>query len=287
MRPPRRARSHAPANALAARFACLALACASILATACERDGARPESADPQASRSSDAAHRGTADAPASGADPAGATPAGAASTDAPPSATSASPSGSPGSTPTPDAAARDFGDLYAVFEGMSGRIRIRLHVREAPRTCANFVNLVRRGYFIGRAWDDFSPVVRQLGPAASPNQLPYVLPREPSPKLLFDVGGRLAAANASKEPGSRVHPVRIFLTTKPQERWNLEYVVFGTVVEGLDVVQKLVLTEPVAKLTIEGDPSALLEAYATQVAEWNRLLDERPIPEPPPASRR
>jgi len=170
---------------------------------------------------------------------------------------------------------------LFVVFESMSGRIRLELHPKEAPRTCANFINLVQRGYYVGRPWEDFSPVVRQVGPAASIVRLPYTLPREPSPKLLFDVGGRLAAANATTEPGSRVHPVRVFLTTKPQERWNLEYVVFGTVVEGLDVVQRLVVTEPVSKVSIEGDPSALLATYATQLAEWNRLLDEKPIDTP------
>lgn len=171
--------------------------------------------------------------------------------------------------------------ELFAVFESMSGRIRVRLHAEQAPRTCANFINLVQRGYYVGRPWEDFSPVVRQVGPAASIVRLPYTLPREPSSKLLFDVGGRLAAANATTEPGSRVHPVRVFLTTKPQERWNLEYVVFGTVVDGLDVVQRLVVTEPVARVSIEGDPSALLATYATQLAEWNRLLDEKPIDTP------
>ena len=184
-----------------------------------------------------------------------------------------------PADAPAPAPAAS--AELFAVFESMSGRIRVRLHAEQAPRTCANFINLVRRGYYVGRPWEDFSPVVRQVGPAASIVRLPYTLPREPSPKLLFDVGGRLAAANATTEPGARVHPVRVFLTTKPQERWNLEYVVFGTVVEGLDVVQRLVVTEPVAKVSIEGDPSALLATYATQIAEWNRLLDEKPIEMP------
>ena len=75
--------------------------------------------------------------------------------------------------------------------------------------------------------------------------------------------------------------PAAIWLMASGDVGKGVILVVFGTVVEGLDVVQRLVVTEPIAKVSIEGDPSALLATYATQLAEWNRLLDERPIETP------
>ena len=88
---------------------------------------------------------------------------------------------------------------IFVVFESMSGKIRIQLHTKEAPRICANFLNLIQRGYYTRKQWDDFSPVVRQLGERVDINAIPYSLPREFAPKLLFDIGGRLCLANTTE----------------------------------------------------------------------------------------
>ena len=165
---------------------------------------------------------------------------------------------------------------IFVVFESMSGKIRIQLHTKEAPRICANFLNLIQRGYYTRKQWDDFSPVVRQLGERVDINAIPYSLPREYAPKLLFDIGGRLCLANTTENDDARGHPYRIFLTVKPQERWNLEYVVFGTIVDGLDVAARMNTGEPVTSIVIEGDPQPLLTAQAKNIAQWNAALDAR-----------
>ncbi len=165
---------------------------------------------------------------------------------------------------------------IFVVFESMSGKIRIQLHTKEAPRICANFLNLIQRGYYTRKQWDDFSPVVRQLGEPLDLNAIPYSLPREFAPKLLFDIGGRLCLANTTEDDDARGHPYRIFLTVKPQERWNLEYVVFGTIVDGLDVAARMNTGEPVTSIVIEGDPQPLLTAQAKNIALWNAALDAR-----------
>ena len=165
---------------------------------------------------------------------------------------------------------------IFVVFESMSGKIRIQLHTKEAPRICANFLNLIQRGYYTRKQWDDFSPVVRQLGERVDINAIPYSLPREFAPKLLFDIGGRLCLANTTENDDARGHPYRIFLTVKPQERWNLEYVVFGTIVDGLDVAMRMNTGEPVTSIVIEGDPQPLLTAQAKNIAQWNAALDAR-----------
>lgn len=196
--------------------------------------------------------------------------------TNTPPNATPAAPLVTPPTVPMVPTAPAVQQPLFVEFESMSGKIRIELHTKEAPRICANFINLIQRGYYTGKQWDDFSPVVRQLGEPLGVQAIPYSLPREFAPKLLFDVGGRLCLANTTEEDNAKGHPFRIFLTVKEQERWNLEYVVFGTVSEGLEVAARMNTGEPVTSIKILGDPAPLLNAQAKNIAQWNALLDAR-----------
>jgi peptidyl-prolyl cis-trans isomerase B (cyclophilin B) len=159
---------------------------------------------------------------------------------------------------------------LFAVFTQRSGVIRVRLAATEAPRLCMGFILLAERGYFANRPWHDFSPVVRQLG--ESPPV--FSVPREFSPKLLFDKGGLLCASNTSDDAKARAKPNRIFLTVKEQDRWNLQYVVFGTIESGLDVAQALGDGETVEKVVIEGDASVLRARCAKDIPEWSKAID-------------
>jgi peptidyl-prolyl cis-trans isomerase B (cyclophilin B) len=163
---------------------------------------------------------------------------------------------------------------LLAVFECESGTIRAELATKEAPRLCANFINLVNRGYYDGQAWVDFSRVVRQTGlnPSGEPA---YSLPREFGTNLFFDKPGRLCFSNNSDDVSTaRSKPTRIFITVRPQDRWNLQYAVFGTIVEGLDVAMNLKEGEKIIRVKIEGDTTAHQARYAKQIAEWNAALD-------------
>jgi peptidyl-prolyl cis-trans isomerase B (cyclophilin B) len=168
---------------------------------------------------------------------------------------------------------------LHARFVCESGSFRVLLATKEAPTLCANFINLVGRGYYEGQAWGDFSRVVRQTG--RNPGKDPvYTMPREFSRKLFFDAPGRLCASNDTDNPSSaRAMATRIFVTVRPQERWNLQYSVFGTIVEGLDVATALQEGERIVRVEIEGDASAHLAAHATRIAEWNAALDAAGIP--------
>lgn len=183
--------------------------------------------------------------------------------------------SGATGAEAAPDERPATQEPLFAIFTSATGSFRVRLEHESAPRLCANFVNLVGRGFYTRQQWIDFSPVVRQTG-ACKPGREPaYSLPREFSPKLLFDEGGRLCASNTTDDDATaRAKPTRIFVTIKPQDRWNLKYAVFGTIVEGLEVARTLTEGELIAGVEIEGDPAPLLARYSKQVAEWNAALD-------------
>lgn len=174
--------------------------------------------------------------------------------------------------TPKPETPAAA---LFAVFECESGTIRAELATKEAPRLCANFINLANRGYFDGQAWTDFSRVVRQTGinPAGDPA---YSIAREFGTNLFFDKPGRLCFSNNSDDVSTaRAKPTRIFITVRPQDRWNLQYAVFGTIVEGLDVAMNLKDGEKIIRVKIEGDYAAHQARFAKQIAEWNAALDQ------------
>ena len=179
-----------------------------------------------------------------------------------------------PASTPSPNPPPRD-AEIHAVFTQRSGTIRVRLAIREAPRTCLSFINLVERDYFDGRPWDEFSPVVRQCGETYSM----YTLPHEFTPRLLFNRPGLLCVSNTTNDATARAKPTRIFFTVKEQDRWNLVYAPFGEITDGLVVAKSLVEGETIEDIVIEADPEALRvlrSRFAGDLAEWNRLIDAR-----------
>ena len=193
-----------------------------------------------------------------------------AAAPTAPAEKPSERPSEKPGAAPTPAPA-----PIFARFECESGSFRVELAIKQTPRLCANFINLVNRGYFDGQAWSEFSRVVRQTGvnPAGDPA---YTLPRELSKDLFFDKPGRICFSNNSEDVSTaRAKPTRIFITVRPQDRWNLQYAAFGTIVEGLDVAFNLKEGEKIIRVRIEGDFAAHQARFAKQVAEWNAALDK------------
>jgi len=175
-----------------------------------------------------------------------------------------------PSETKSADLAPAASDEIYAVFKQVSGVIRVKLETKAAPRICLSFITLVEHGYFKGREWTDFSPVVRQLGES----RVIFTTPREFSPKLFFNVGGRLCASNTTDDNTARAKPTRIFFTVKEQDRWNLVYSVFATVTEGLDVSLRLQEGEKLDSIEIIGDTTALRTKYATELAAWNAELD-------------
>ena len=165
---------------------------------------------------------------------------------------------------------------IYALFECESGSFRVELATKQAPRLCANFINLANRGYFDGKPWTDFSRVVRQTGINPAGADPDYTLPRELSKDLLFDLPGRLCCSNNSDDVATaRAKPTRIFITVRPQERWNLQYAVFGIIVDGLDVAASLKDGEKIIRVRIDGDYKSHQERYAKQIVQWNAALDK------------
>ena len=124
-----------------------------------------------------------------------------------------------------------------AYIDTAKGTIQFELAILDAPRTVANFMSLVRRNYFRGvqlhRVVPDF--VVQDGDPRGDGEGGPgYTIRDEINqrPYLRGTVGMALDWADTG---GSQ-----FFITHSPQPHLDGRYTVFGQVVSGMDVVDRL-----------------------------------------------
>ena len=144
---------------------------------------------------------------------------------------------------------------LYATFQTSEGNFTARLYDKETPGTVQNFVGLAQGTI----AWRDpesrkmvkrplyrnitFHRVVpRDVIQAGDPTGLGthncgFRIRDEFLPGLRFDRSGRLAMAN-SGDPDSG--GCQFFITANVAPQWNGKYTIFGQVIEGMDVVEKI-----------------------------------------------
>lgn len=117
------------------------------------------------------------------------------------------------------------------------GEIRIELAVLDAPRTVANFVALVRRGFFDGGRWHrvvaDF--VVQDGDPRGDGEGGPgYTIRDELNDRPYLR--GTVGMALDWKDTGGS----QFFITHSPQPHLDARYTAFGRVLEGMEVVDRL-----------------------------------------------
>jgi len=128
------------------------------------------------------------------------------------------------------------------VFETNQGTVRFELFPEIAPKTCENFMTHAKNGYYDGlifhRVIKEFmiqggDPTGTGMGGESIWGK-PFE--DECSPDLKFTEPGLLAMANAG--PGT--NGSQFFITTVPCPWLNGNHTIFGKVVEGYDVIQKI-----------------------------------------------
>ncbi|MCM3880177.1 MAG: HEAT repeat domain-containing protein, partial [Vicinamibacterales bacterium] len=122
-------------------------------------------------------------------------------------------------------------------IETEKGTIEIELDVLNAPLTCESFVALARKGYFNGltlhRVVPDF--VVQGGDPHGDGSGGPgYTIRDELNQKTY--ARGTVGMALAWEDTGGS----QFFITHSPQPHLDAKYTVFGRVVSGMEVVDKL-----------------------------------------------
>jgi peptidylprolyl isomerase len=128
------------------------------------------------------------------------------------------------------------------ILETNAGKIEIKLFPDAAPKACENFTKLVEKGYYNGiifhRVIKDF--MVQGGDPTGTGRGGESVWGKpfedEFKPDITFDRPGILAMANA----GPKTNGSQFFITTVPTPWLNGRHTIFGEVVSGYDVVQKI-----------------------------------------------
>ncbi|MEW6427674.1 MAG: peptidylprolyl isomerase [Thermodesulfobacteriota bacterium] len=166
---------------------------------------------------------------------------------------------------------------LTAVLETSKGTIRLNLFADKAPKTVANFVNLIGRGFYDGlrfhRVIHDF--MIQGGCPQGSGTGGPgYRFEDECTPDLRHSKPGVLSMANA----GPNTNGSQFFITHVPTPWLNGKHTVFGAVVDDSDmaVVNAIRQGDTIVRATVEGDAAELLAAMTDKLTLWNAVLDSR-----------
>lgn len=154
-----------------------------------------------------------------------------------------------------------------AHFETTMGNFNVELYNDLAPKTCRNFMDLAGREFYNGvifhRVIDGF--MIQGGDPTGTGTGGPgYTIPDEFGEGLKHDAPGILSMANAGPNTGGS----QFFITLAATPWLNGKHAIFGKVIEGMDIVEKIGKTKtgpgdrPVAevvinKLYITRDPEA------------------------------
>lgn len=143
---------------------------------------------------------------------------------------------------------------LYAVFATSAGTFTAKLYEKDTPISVENFVALAQgtkawkapNGAMVKRPLYDnllFYRVVYgemiQSGSATgtTAHDCGITIRDEFLPGLKFDRSGRLAVANSG---GADSGGCQFFITVGPMPQWSNKYAIFGDVIRGMDVVEKI-----------------------------------------------
>jgi len=141
--------------------------------------------------------------------------------------------------------------EYLATMETDKGDIHIKLYPQHAPRTVNNFVFLAGEGYYDGvtfhRVIDNF--MIQGGDPTGTGRGGPgYTFADEVEDNPLQHEKGVISMANA----GPDTNGSQFFITHSPQPHLNGKHTVFGEVVQGQDVVDRIQQGDSIQKVKVK-----------------------------------
>jgi cyclophilin family peptidyl-prolyl cis-trans isomerase len=135
-----------------------------------------------------------------------------------------------------------------AVLHTKKGDIRIELLASEAPMTVDNFIQLAKRDFFNGLAWVRVVPnfVIQGGDPRGDQNGSPDYQIRDEINIRPYQTGAVGMALSGKDTGGSQ-----FFITHSPQPHLDGGYTVFGQVVAGMDVVNRMARGDRIERVDI------------------------------------
>lgn len=134
--------------------------------------------------------------------------------------------------------------EYTATLKTGKGDIVLRLFAKQAPVTVNSFIFLARSGWFDGVIFHRVLPgFVAQSGDPSGTGYFGpgYAFSLEVTPELRYDKAGVLGMANAGPESNGS----QFFITYAPIPTLDGKYTVFGQVLKGMDVLEKLTPRDP------------------------------------------
>ena len=141
--------------------------------------------------------------------------------------------------------------EYIATIETEKGNIVLELFAGDVPITVNNFVFLAREGFYDGTTFHRVILGFMAQGgdPTGTGRGNPgYTFADEFTEHT--HVAGALSMANS----GSNTNGCQFFITYAPQHYLDNKHAVFGQVIEGMDVLQKLTSRDPSQNPDFEGD---------------------------------
>ncbi|NIA03226.1 MAG: peptidylprolyl isomerase [Nitrospirae bacterium] len=135
-----------------------------------------------------------------------------------------------------------------AIIETDKGNMVVELFEKDAPNTVANFVKLINEGFYNGLTFHRVIPnfVIQGGCPKGNGTGGPgYTIKCEINPRK--HLTGTLSMAHAGKDTGGS----QFFITHSPQPHLDGIHTVFGQVIEGLDVVNKIKANDVMNKVSV------------------------------------
>jgi cyclophilin family peptidyl-prolyl cis-trans isomerase len=161
------------------------------------------------------------------------------------------------------------------------GDVVVELFENEAPNTVANFISLVEKGFYDGTPFHRvIAGFMAQGGdPTGTGTGGPgYTIACEvDAPDARQHFRGTLSMAHAGRDTGGS----QFFLTFRPTDHLDGKHTVFGRVIEGFDVLPKLMRTTD-----DQGRPVAGVQPDTIVKAEVLRKRNHPYVPETKPDTR-
>ena len=162
--------------------------------------------------------------------------------------------------------------DIRIVIHTNKGDIEGTLFASKTPMTCANYLNLAKKGFYDGltfhRVIKDF--MIQGGDPNGTGTGGPgYKFADEIDPSLKHSKPGIFSMANAG--PGT--NGSQFFITHVPTPHLDGKHTVFGEVTKGQDVVNAIAAGDKITSLAVLDPTDDLFKAQAANIEKWNASL--------------
>jgi peptidyl-prolyl cis-trans isomerase B (cyclophilin B) len=168
----------------------------------------------------------------------------------------------------------RFMSDIRILLKTDKGDIHLTVFSSKTPVTAANFLNLVRRGYYGGIRFHRVIPefMIQGGDPTGTGAGGPgYEFEDEIDPDLKHNKPGILSMAN--RGPGT--NGSQFFITHKATPWLDRKHTVFGEVTQGQDVVDAIEQGDRITAVEVLDAPDALFAAEAARIEKWNKALEK------------